>query len=294
MATVIEDARPRARAARSKIYVGLALMIAAIVFVGFSRSFYGTLFADAAHPWIIHVHAAVYVGWLALLIAQTVLAARGDIATHRRVGKFGIAYGALVWVLGLIVSIAIPVFDVHSGQAERGEQFLAIPLGDMVLFGGFFGAAIAYRRKPEIHKRLIILAAVAVMFAAVGRALTNVCYPDRRSRSAVGRRPRTSLALVLAGDRCDGARPRDEAAHTPGLLDRRGRDGRRVLAGAVFADGPLARNSAHDPRAVYLSPGAAHAQLIRVAQPTFTAVRFRGTRRRRVTCPPLSAIFRPI
>jgi len=174
MAIVIEDARPRARAARSKIYVGLALMIAAIVFVGFSRSFYGTLFADAAHPWIIHVHAAVYVGWLALLIAQTVLAARGDIATHRRVGKFGIAYGALVWVLGLIVSIAIPVFDVHSGQAERGEQFLAIPLGDMVLFGGFFGAAIAYRRKPEIHKRLIILAAVAVMFAAVGRALTNV------------------------------------------------------------------------------------------------------------------------
>jgi len=174
MATVIEDARPRARAARSKIYVGLALMIAAIVLVGFSRSFYGTLVAGAMHPWIIHVHAAVYVGWLALLIAQTVLAARGEIATHRRVGKFGIAYGALVWILGLIVSIAIPVIDVHSGQSERGEQFLAIPLGDMVLFGGFFGAAIAYRRKPEIHKRLIILAAVAVMFAAVGRALTNV------------------------------------------------------------------------------------------------------------------------
>jgi hypothetical protein len=56
---VIEDAQPRARAARNKIYVGLALMIAAIVFVGFSRSFYGTFFADAAHPWIIHVHAAV-------------------------------------------------------------------------------------------------------------------------------------------------------------------------------------------------------------------------------------------
>jgi hypothetical protein len=176
MATVIEDARPRARTGRSKIYVGLALMIAAIVFVGFSRSFYGTFFADAAHPWIIHVHAAVYVGWLALLIAQTVLAARGDIATHRRVGKFGIAYGALVWALGLVVVVAMPVLNVHSGQwpMERGEQFLAIPLGDMVLFGGFFGAAIAYRRKPEIHKRFIILAAVAVMFAAVGRALTNV------------------------------------------------------------------------------------------------------------------------
>jgi hypothetical protein len=175
MATVIEDAPPRARAARSKIYVGLALMIAAIVLAGFSRSFYGTFFADASHPWIIHVHAAVYVGWLALLVAQTVLAARGDIAAHRRVGEFGIAYGALVWILGLVVSVAMPVINVHSGlwPTERGEQFLAIPLGDMVLFGAFFGAAIAYRRKPEIHKRLVVLAAVAVMFAAVGRALTN-------------------------------------------------------------------------------------------------------------------------
>ena len=176
MATTIEDARPRARAARSKVYVGLALMIAAIVLVGFSRSFYGTFFADAAHPWIIHVHAAVYVGWLALLIAQTVLAARGEIATHRRVGNFGIAYGTFVWILGLIVAIAMPVINVHSGlwPTERGEQFLAIPLGDMLLFGGFFAAAIVYRRKPEIHKRLIILASVAVMFAAVGRAFTNV------------------------------------------------------------------------------------------------------------------------
>lgn len=178
MATVItrgaEGARPRARATRSKVYVGLALMITAIVLAGFSRSFYGTLVGDAAHPWIIHVHAAVYIGWLALLITQSVLAARGRIATHKRVGTFGIAYGAVVWVLGLIVAIAMPVINVHSGQwpVERGEQFLAIPLGDMVLFGGFFGAAIAYRRKPDIHKRLVILAAVAIMFAAVGRALT--------------------------------------------------------------------------------------------------------------------------
>src|SRR5215471_15970568 len=106
MATVADDARPRART-RSKVYVGLALMIVAIVFAGFSRSFYGTFVENTAHPWIIHVHAAVYVGWLALLIAQTVLAGRGDIATHRRVGKFGIAYGALVWVLGLTVAIAM-------------------------------------------------------------------------------------------------------------------------------------------------------------------------------------------
>jgi hypothetical protein len=51
----------------------------------------------------------------------------------------------------------------------RAAGFLLITLGDMVLFGSLFGAAIAYRRKPEIHKRLMVGATVALLFAAVGR-----------------------------------------------------------------------------------------------------------------------------
>src|ERR1043165_9781557 len=130
MAVIAESAAPRARAARSKIYVGLSLLISAIVAAGFSPSFYGTFVEGASHPWIIHVHAAVYVGWLALLIAQATLAARGQIAVHRKVGNFGIAYGAVVWLLGLIVAVAMPVINVHTGlwSAERAETFLAIPL----------------------------------------------------------------------------------------------------------------------------------------------------------------------
>jgi hypothetical protein len=192
MATVIaEGARPTARAARSGLYVGLAIMIAAIVAAGFSRSFYGTFVGGVMHPWIIHVHAAVYVGWLALLIAQTVLAARGRIALHRKVGRFGIAYGVLVFALGLIVAVAMPVINAHAGlwDTARAEQFLAIPLGDMVLYGSFFGAAVAYRSRPEIHKRLIVLTAVAIMFAAVGRAATNagvlIDDPDAFSSTAL-------------------------------------------------------------------------------------------------------------
>src|SRR4029453_4701418 len=41
--------------------------------------------------------------------------------------------------------------------------------GDMVLFGSLFIAAVIYRRKPEIHKRLMLGATVALLFAAVGR-----------------------------------------------------------------------------------------------------------------------------
>jgi len=176
MASLIaEDAPPQARAARSRIYVGLAVLICAIVAAGFGRSFFGTFVGGVAHPWIIHVHAAVYVGWLVLLVTQAVLAARGRIAQHRKLGTFGIWYGVLVFALGLVVAVAMPVINFHAGlwDAARAETFLVIPLVDMLLFGGVFAAAILYRRRPEIHKRLIVVAAVAIMFAAVPRALIN-------------------------------------------------------------------------------------------------------------------------
>ena len=172
MATVlIEGAPPRARRARTKFYVGISLLITAIVIAGFAPQLYASLVLGVERPWILHVHGAVYMGWLALLISQAVLAARGRIAMHRRVGSFGIAYAVFVLILGLVVTFVATVLHIQAGEwtMERGGSFLPIPLGDMVLFGGFFGAAVANRRRPEIHKRLVLLASVALMFAGVGR-----------------------------------------------------------------------------------------------------------------------------
>jgi hypothetical protein len=172
MATVlIEGAPPRARPARRKFYVGISLLITAIVIAGFAPQLYASLVLGVERPWILHVHGAVYIGWLALLISQAVLASRGRIAMHRRVGNFGIAYGVLVLILGLVVTFAATVMHVRAGEwsMERAGSFLPIPLGDMALFGGFFGAAVAYRSRPDIHKRLVLLASVALMFAGAGR-----------------------------------------------------------------------------------------------------------------------------
>ncbi|HEY5551710.1 MAG TPA: hypothetical protein VIK52_07470 [Opitutaceae bacterium] len=179
MATVIIEGAPsRARSARS-FYVGVSLLIVAIVLAGFAPSFFGMAVLGQPKPWIIHVHAAVYLGWLGVLVSQAVLAARGKIAAHRRVGSFGIAYGGLVWVLGMIVTFVAPALHVRAGEwdMDRAATFLTLPLGDMVLFAGFFGAAVGYRHKPEIHKRLILLACVAIMFAGVARLSYVVSQP---------------------------------------------------------------------------------------------------------------------
>jgi hypothetical protein len=176
---IVESVPPRAGAGRSPFYVGVSLLVVATVLAGFAPSFYAIAVDGRPRPWIMHLHAAVYLGWLALLVCQVVLAARGKIAMHRRVGTVGIYYAAVVWTLGVIVSFVAPALHVRAGEwtLEQAVTFLTIPLGDMVLFGGFFVAAMAYRSRPEAHKRLVLLACVAIMFAGAFRLSYAVSLP---------------------------------------------------------------------------------------------------------------------
>jgi len=157
---------------KPRFYVYMAVLMTAIVLGGFWPSYYGPLLRGAAsRPWVLHVHGAIFMGWMVLLMTQVALVVTGRTAAHRKLGRFGIGYGVLVFVMGLVVSFAAPLLHLAAGEwpMDQAAGFLIIPLGDMVLFGGFFGAAIVYRRKPEIHKRLIVLATVALLFAAIGR-----------------------------------------------------------------------------------------------------------------------------
>jgi hypothetical protein len=162
----------RPKTARSRFHVGLALFMAAIVITGFWPSYFGPMLrGNMTRPMVIQLHGLVFTGWMALLVLQVTLAARGKVQLHRRVGRWGIAYGCLVLVMGLAAGLAAPVMHLASGEwtRDRAAGFLLTTLGDMVLFGAFFSAAVVYRSRPEIHKRLIVAATVALLFAAVGR-----------------------------------------------------------------------------------------------------------------------------
>ena len=47
--------------------------------------------------------------------------------------------------------------------------FLVIPFGDMLVFGVLVGAGVWFRRNPETHKRLMLLATIAILTAAIAR-----------------------------------------------------------------------------------------------------------------------------
>jgi hypothetical protein len=175
MATLTIEAPARVevqRRVRSRFYVGLSGLMAAVTVVGFWPSYFGPMLrGDVARPAIIQAHGIIFVGWMALLMAQVVFAARGRIDLHRRIGRYGIAYGWAVLAMGIVVGPAASVIHVQAGEwtRDRGAGFLLTTFGDMALFGGFFAAAVVSRARPEIHKRLMVAATVALLFAAVGR-----------------------------------------------------------------------------------------------------------------------------
>lgn len=161
-----------------RFYVGIVLLMIAIVIAGFWPSYFGPLFRGFAPnvPWVIHLHAVMFMGWMALLLTQVLLVSTGRTRAHRKLGTFGIGYGVLILVIGVAVSFAAPLHHlaVDGWQIDRAGDLLLSGLSDVAMFAGFFGAAIACRRRPETHKRLIVLATIALILPGAGRLVLAV------------------------------------------------------------------------------------------------------------------------
>ena len=155
---------------RNPFYIGLSVLVTAIAFVGFWPTYFGPLFAGTVEKLpVIHVHAAIYVGWLAIFILQATFAATRRMDLHVKLGNFAIGYGVLVILMGVTVAISMFAVRARAGNFDEAQGRLVAPLADMVFFTPLFIAAVRLRRKPEIHKRLMIVATTVLLVAAIGR-----------------------------------------------------------------------------------------------------------------------------
>lgn len=156
-----------------RAYFAIALSIAAIVAWGFWGTYYSQIAARTDLPSIVHLHAAVFSIWVLVLVAQAAVVVGGNVRLHRQLGTAGMIYGALVFAVGLLVSIGAPALRVRAAfyPLEVGGVIALYNLTDILLFGAFLALAFAYRNKPEVHKRWIIAATAALCGAALGRVV---------------------------------------------------------------------------------------------------------------------------
>ncbi len=142
-----------------------------LIAVGFWPSYIGPGLAGSLEKTgVVHLHALAYVGWMILFTVQSTLPMMRRTRLHRRLGRFGIGYGVLVFAMGLVVSFEAFFRVVGDGAVGiDGRRALLNPLHDMMVFPVLFGFAIGYRKNPDIHKRLMVLAGTMLVIASVFR-----------------------------------------------------------------------------------------------------------------------------
>ena len=157
---------------RGQFYFYLSLIMWAIVLLGFVPGFFlprpdPTLLQNPA----VHVHALVYFGWLGLVSYQMRLPGVGRTADHRRFGQWLVGYGILVVVMGLWVALSRFSDNLETGGLSLARVRLMGPFSDMLVFPVLFGLALGFRKQPEMHKRVMVLACCMLTIAGAGRVM---------------------------------------------------------------------------------------------------------------------------
>jgi hypothetical protein len=187
----LQSSAQRTPAWDRSFYVGMSLVITAVVVYGFSFTIdQNLLHPSSPRPPILYLHAAVFSSWLLFLIAQTSLVRGRNVKAHRRLGWFGLALGIAIPVLGVATAIAMGKLRLREGTPDV-LQSLIVPLWDMVAFTSAFVPAFACRSRPEVHRRLMLIASCALTAAAFGR-FPNSLFADNWFYAGVD-------ALILLG-----------------------------------------------------------------------------------------------
>src|SRR2546430_1907744 len=172
MAAQVEVTHKRDQSKRRErlFYTGMAVAFVLTVFAGFARTFYlRPHFQTQPLIPLLVLHGVVFTSWIALLLTQTTLVATKRTRTHMRLGIAGGLLAGLMITIGTTTAIIrAKSFEPPPGYPSP-LVFLTIPLGDMLVFAILIGAAFYFRRRADMHKRLMLLATIAILPAAVAR-----------------------------------------------------------------------------------------------------------------------------
>ncbi|HEV2079049.1 MAG TPA: hypothetical protein VGR19_04005 [Allosphingosinicella sp.] len=153
-------------------YTAMGLFVAVVAVAGFARSYYLNFWFETPAGMrrmtpLLHIHAASFTAWLILMVIQPLLIANKNRKLHRKLGYVGAGVAALMVILGNIA--AVEAMNAGFAFAPDKHAFYAIPFFTLNSFAVAVLLAIVWRNHTETHKRLILLANVGILGAAIAR-----------------------------------------------------------------------------------------------------------------------------
>lgn len=151
-------------------YAMMALALIAAVFAGFARTYYmRSRFQTSDLPLYLRLHGLVFTTWIGLFAAQIGLVAVRRTDLHRRLGWAGAVLAALMVPVALTAAILSGHREVLAGSVDESLTFFAVPVFSITVFLILIASALYNRHRPDTHKRLMLLATISIVDAAVAR-----------------------------------------------------------------------------------------------------------------------------
>jgi hypothetical protein len=179
--TVLTDDKPTDLIATSHaryFYFYMALACIAVAFLGFAPTYWVPMASGKVPPMpVVHFHGLLFFAWTLYFAFQSWLAASGQVARHRTIGMIGVSLATAMTIFGFLVAVNVMKRSAAAGLANEGIAFAIVPLSGIAFFAVVFTLAIANVRRPEIHKRLMLLAGISLLDAAVARWFLTFLAP---------------------------------------------------------------------------------------------------------------------
>lgn len=161
----------KSRQNEDRFYGAMAAAVILTAVAGFAPSLLESSGRRAPVTPLVAVHGLLCLGWLILFAAQVALIAKRRIAVHRALGTASAALAVALMVVGYVTAIAMArrgsdlSGDLHVPPGNTADQ-LVFALGDLLTFAILLAAGYIYRRRAEVHKRLMLLATVGGLVPA--------------------------------------------------------------------------------------------------------------------------------
>ena len=154
-----------------RFHAGMAWLFVIVAVAGFGpRSVAIVSGAMASPPLVVHLHAAAMAAWIGLLAVQATLSLAGCMDLHRKLGFASLVIAPLVLAMLIAVTIARQNDAAGTPRAFIVNNILFLQLRSIVLFPTFFIWALRTRlTDSQMHKRMMLLATLMVLDAAIAR-----------------------------------------------------------------------------------------------------------------------------
>ena len=164
-------------------YTGSAVAMLILTFIGFQQFYlHGNTFVGGPLTpqlrTVVILHGIFMSAWILLFLVQPILVVANSRRTHMFIGKIGAVLAICNLLLGLWVGVESSRYWEPDAMfwGFTGKQFMAIPVFAILSYASFVAIGVWQRRRPEIHRPMMLMATLMAVEAAFFRMWPNFLY----------------------------------------------------------------------------------------------------------------------